>query len=110
MLTSGATVLAEYGTMFNISLEAQMGAQNLVVHGIRVSKIMIFTLSVELMSSICYADNNRVWAEQFVGRASSSWDVSQGRTEITEIYLQVVGPLELADEAAKAVQSCASPA
>jgi hypothetical protein len=30
-------------------------------------KITIFSFAIALMSSACYADNGRVWAEQFVG-------------------------------------------
>jgi hypothetical protein len=71
-------------------------------------KITIFSLAIAIMNSACYADNNRVWAEQFVGRASTNWDLRHGSTEITDIYLQVIGPSDLANEAVTAAEACAS--
>jgi hypothetical protein len=70
-------------------------------------KITIFSTAIALLNHACYADNNRVWAEQLVGRASTNWDLSRGQTEITEIYLQVVGPSNLPNEVVKAVENCA---
>jgi hypothetical protein len=70
-------------------------------------KITMLSVAITLMTSVCYADNNRVWAEQFVGRASTNWDLSRGTTEITDVYLQVVGPSNLADEVVSVVKACA---
>ena len=55
----------------------------------------------------CRADSTRVWAERFLGRASTSWNVVHNQTRITEVYLQIVGPSDLPSTIAEAVGGCA---
>jgi hypothetical protein len=70
-------------------------------------KYMILTIAVmAILSSPCRADN-RVWAEQNVGRASTNWDLSHQQTRITEVYLQIVGPSDLLGAIGDAIAACA---
>jgi hypothetical protein len=73
----------------------------------RRCKSVTFGLAIMLISSACYAGDDRVWAKQFIGNASTNWDLSHGRTEITDIYLQVVGPSDLTEVAVDVVEACA---
>jgi hypothetical protein len=61
-----------------------------------------------MFASPCQADTNKVWAEQSIGRASTNWDLPHQRTNITEVYLQVVGPSDLPKAVGEAVGACAS--
>jgi hypothetical protein len=63
-----------------------------------------------LISWACNAGDVKVWAEQSIGRASTGWDVIRGTTEITDIYLQVVGPADLGREAVESIGTCTTSA
>jgi hypothetical protein len=70
-------------------------------------RLVAIAFATVLLSGACHADDRRVWAEEFMGRASTNWNLSNGTTEITEIYLQVVGPSDVSSEARTAVAACA---